>query len=238
MLSKQQIADEVSKRGFTLVNSDGYKNMESMITVSCPHGHQFETNIKSVRHDSFECPLCGHDIVVNPKAVPPKKEGVKRIMGFDQATEHFGLSIYDGTTLVFYSLYTFKGTTDNRLLSIMHFIRDIVLPEWKPDFVCFEDIQKEEERGYTTLKVLGQLMGIIIVLCKDKDIPYEIVSPNVWRKFAGTAGKNRREEKILSVAKVKEMYGITVGDDVAEAILIGRYGVKMHGEGFGVRYKF
>lgn len=77
--------------------------------------------------------------------------------------------------------------------------------------------------------MLAQLIGVITVLCKERDIPYEIVSPNVWRKYCGTAGKSRREEKLLSVAKVKEGYNITVGDDVAEAILIGRYAVKMHG---------
>jgi ribosomal protein S25 len=34
---------------------------------------------------------------------------------------------------------------------------------------------------------------------------------------------------MLSVAVVKEKYNIKVSDDVAEAILIGRYGVMTHG---------
>ena len=34
---------------------------------------------------------------------------------------------------------------------------------------------------------------------------------------------------MLSVAKVKELYNINVGDDVAEAILIGRYAVRRIG---------
>ena len=33
---------------------------------------------------------------------------------------------------------------------------------------------------------------------------------------------------MLSVAAVKDKYNIKVGDDVAEAILIGRYGAMMH----------
>ena len=53
--------------------------------------------------------------------------------------------------------------------------------------------------------------------------------PNVWRRYANTAGKDRRTEKMLSVAKVKELYNIDVGDDVAEAILIGRYAVRRIG---------
>jgi hypothetical protein len=41
---------------------------------------------------------------------------------------------------------------------------------------------------------------------------------------------------MLSVAMVKEKYNIKVSDDVAEAILIGRYGAMMHKrelKGFG-----
>ena len=34
---------------------------------------------------------------------------------------------------------------------------------------------------------------------------------------------------MLLVAKVKELYNIDVSDDVAEAILIGRYAVRMIG---------
>jgi hypothetical protein len=70
------------------------------------------------------------------------------------------------------------------------------------------------------------LLGIVEEVCGENNIPYEVVSPNVWRKYAGTCGKSRKEEKLLSIALVKEKYDITVTDDVAEAILIGNYAVK------------
>ena len=37
--------------------------------------------------------------------------------------------------------------------------------------------------------------------------------------------KNRSEQKKQSIAKVKEMYDINVNDDIAEAILLGKYAV-------------
>lgn len=40
--------------------------------------------------------------------------------------------------------------------------------------------------------------------------------------------ENRKEEKILSVSVVKNKYNINVSDDVAEAILIGQYGSRVH----------
>lgn len=89
-----------------------------------------------------------------------------------------------------------------------------------------EDIQYQN--GIITFKVLAMLLGVVQTICSDKNVPFEVVSPNVWRKYAGTNGKNRQEEKLLSIAAVKEKYNISVSDDVAEAILIGRYGAMKH----------
>lgn len=36
-------------------------------------------------------------------------------------------------------------------------------------------------------------------------------------------GRTRSEQKAGAIQKVKEMYGITLGDDIAEAILMGKY---------------
>ena len=41
---------------------------------------------------------------------------------------------------------------------------------------------------------------------------------------------------MLSVAAVREKYNINVSDDVAEAILIGRYGAMMHQKGIKMAF--
>ena len=38
-------------------------------------------------------------------------------------------------------------------------------------------------------------------------------------------GKTRVQQKVQAIEKVKKMYGIDVNDDVAEAILLGKYAV-------------
>ena len=91
----------------------------------------------------------------------------------------------------------------------------------------FEDIQYQYG-AVLTYKILAMLLGVIETLCTERGVPYEVVSPNVWRKYAGTCGKTRLQEKQLSVIMVKEKYGVRVNDDTAEAILIGRYGAQMH----------
>ena len=225
MLTKEQRELIAKEKHCTIIDDSNYKNLDSSIVVQCEHGHKFETTLSFMRRASFECPLCSESInFINPTSVPPKIG--RRIIAFDQATENFGLSIFDNNQLVFYSLYTFSGTLAVRLVKITKFIRDIVLKYWQPDFIIFEDIQYEH--NILTFKILAELIGIVTELCEENNVEYQIVSPNVWRRYAGTAGKTRKEEKILSVAKVKERYNINVTDDVAEAILIGQYAVKTH----------
>ena len=90
-LSKEQIKAEVEEKGYTLVSADGYENMNSIITVQCSHGHTIEVSMTDFRRASFECPCCNTGKFDNPVAVPEKKG--YRVIGFDQATEKFGLSI-------------------------------------------------------------------------------------------------------------------------------------------------
>ena len=224
-LSVDQIKLEVEAKGFKLIDASNYTNMNSIITVECSKGHRTEVSFADFRMPSFTCPQCDKGIkFINPSVVPQKRG--YRVIAFDQATENFGLSIFDNGKLVFYSLYKFSGDVCARLTKIRKFISDIVIKEWKPDFICFEDIQYQN--GIITFKILAMLLGIVQEVINENDIPFEIVSPNVWRKYAGTAGKDRKTEKMLSKAVVKEKYNINVNDDVAEAILIGHYGVKIH----------
>ena len=225
-LSKEQIQAEVEEKGYKLLSADGYSNMNSSIFIECEHGHKIEVSMSDFRRSSFECPLCNKGFKFdNPVAVPPKTG--YRVIGFDQATEKFGLSIWDDGKLVFFNLYTFTGSLNIRLMKIKKLLEEVVIPQWQPDYIVCEDIQYQHG-AVLTYKVLAMLLGIIEIVCTEKNIEYEVVSPNVWRKYAGTCGKTRQEEKMLSVATVKQKYQVNVSDDVAEAILIGSYGAKVH----------
>ena len=225
-LSHEQIKAEVEKLGYSLIDDSGYMTLNSFITVKCKNDHNIKATLNDLRKPSFTCPCCDKPIIFNNPRVVPEKTGY-RIIAFDQATEHFGLSIWDNGELVFYSLYNFTGDLVSRLLKIKQFIQQIVIDNWKPDFIVMEDIQ-QQHGAIITYKILAMLLGVIEVTCKENNIKYEVVSPNTWRKYAGTCGKHRKEEKILSVAKVKEKFGINVSDDVAEAILIGNYAIRTH----------
>ena len=226
-LTHEQIAEEIRCKGYELIDDSNYTNMNSRIIIKCEKGHLIETCLADFRKPSFTCPVCDSNVeFINPTDVPAKGNKY-RVVAFDQATENFGISVFDGGELVYYKLYVFSGDLNSRLVKAAKLVRDIVIDKWQPDYIVMEDIQYQSN-GILTFKVLAMLLGVIQTICREKEVEFECVSPNVWRKYAGTCGKSRREEKMLSVAVVKEKYNIKVSDDVAEAILIGRYGSMMH----------
>ncbi len=126
-LSVEQIRAEVEEKGFELVSADNYKNMNSFITIRCSEGHIVEVPFSNFRTASFRCPICDQAITFeNPTSVP-QKTGY-RVIAFDQATEKFGLSIFDDGKLVFFNLYVYTGTVINRISQIKDFIKNIVIP--------------------------------------------------------------------------------------------------------------
>ena len=49
-------------------------------------------------------------------------------MAFDQATEHFGVSVFDDGKLVFFNLFVFSGATNKRLADIKKLLETIIFP--------------------------------------------------------------------------------------------------------------
>lgn len=219
-ISNSQLEEELNKKGFSLIDGSNYKNLNSEITIQCKNKHNIITSLNKFRHISFYCPECDKDVVFKNPRVVPEKTGY-RILAFDQATERFGLSMFDDGKLVFYNLYTFTGDLSCRLMKIREWLK-VILDAWKPDMIYMEDIQYQN--NVLTFKVLAMLLGVVQELCYEKKIKHEIVSPNVWRKHNGICGRTRAEEKKVAKQLVEQKYGVKVSDDVAEAILIGRYG--------------
>jgi hypothetical protein len=134
-----------------------------------------------------------------------------------------GLSIYDDGKLVYWDLFQFTDfLLVDRIRNIQRLLEEVVIPIWKPDFIVYEDIQ--EQGGFTgmkTYKILAELLGICEVTAKRFNVQYECLPPVVWRKELGVVSGGRAKEKIWAVKKVKELTGLDIQEDTAEAILIG-----------------
>ena len=228
-LSRADLIKELEAKNLRLMNeSPKYKNLNSDIWVRCEEDHKIITNLKSVRLDSFTCPQCVGDSskgfnVVSPSNVPQKKG--YRILGIDNATKKFGVSIYENGNLIFYRLLTFNGADlIVRLNKVREYIENIMIPIWEPDFVQFEDVQLQG-KAFKTYEALVMLIGLLEMSFKMYGVPYEKTRSNIWRSHHGINGGARKVQKQKAIERVKETYNIEVNDDVAEAILIGKYRV-------------
>lgn len=103
--------------------------------------------------------------------------------------------------------------------------------KWKPDKVIFEDIQlqtykKSESEAadmVITFKKLAHLQGVLKNYCYENGINYKVVVPSTWRHYSDIKGVKRTDQKKSAQLKVKKLYDISVTQDEADAILIGRW---------------
>lgn len=127
-LTKADIQQEVEEKGFELISAEKYENLESDITIACKKGHNIITNLKTVRRNGFECPICASDSfkMEKPRGVP-EKDGY-RVIAFDNATEKMGISIYDDGRLVYYNTFVFVDPLlIQRLVKIQRMVEEVVI---------------------------------------------------------------------------------------------------------------
>lgn len=232
-LDKEQLLEELKVKNLTLdTQSQEYKNINSIITVNCEEGHRIETSLKIIRRSNFRCPICEGKASIgmsapNTQSIPPKRGF--RVIGFDNATQSFGISIFENGNLIYYTVLTFRGDTVDRLNAIRDTIENIIIPIWEPDFIQFEDVQLQGKdfKAFKTYEVLVKLVGVIEMACARFAVRCDKARSNIWRSSFLINGKGREEEKKKAIAKVKEMYGLKVMDDIAEAILVAKYRVNL-----------
>lgn len=218
-LTETQIKNEIKRKGFDIIDISQYKNLKSPLMIKCGQNHTIETTMHNIRKDTFRCPVC-HGGEVNIAAFPLEKKGY-RVIALDNSTQKVGLSIFDDDELVYYILLNFTGANyEDRLLKIANYIEDIIINQWDPDLLVFEDVQFQS--NYATYKKLSMLLGILIVSSLNFGVDYQVVSSNTWRSYYQITGE-RKEAKERSINLIKTMYNIDVNDDVAEAILLGKY---------------
>lgn len=226
-LSKKEIEATIQAKGFEPVDISGYKNLTSAIEVRCHAGHTFFTDMKSVRHDSFKCPSCVGETTSGLRDTPhgtiPSKSGF-RIIAIDQASQKIGISVYDDGKLVYYHLVEVTGTLPIRLLKIYKFMMDVIIHQWQPNYLVFEDIQYQDNA--LTHKTLGMVMGIVILAAEQAQIEHTEVLNKVWQSEFNIGGATRASQKANVIKRVKEYYDIDVTDDIADAILMGNYAAK------------
>lgn len=221
----EDIQAELAADGWKLISSE-YVNLDTEMMFECPEGHRVFAPWKKLR-GRHECPVCkSNELSRQDQEVLPKPKGVKRIIALDQASKTTGFAIYDNNKLVKYGTFTTTADEDiDRFAMIKSWLLSMIA-NWKPDYIGLEGIQFQEEgsgqkMGITVFQTLARLQGVLMMVCHEQKIPFEICSTNTWRHSCGVKGKTRTDKKRSMQLLVKQWYDIKVTEDEADAIGIG-----------------
>ena len=207
--------------------SEEYKNLDSELIFRCDEGHKIYLPYKKVR-DKWECPICKQNQYYNfSNEIMPKKKSIQRTIGLDQATHITGYSIFDDEELIYAGIFEAEAEDEiSRDIEIKNWVIQLI-QNWKPDVIAMEGIQLQQFNnkmiGVTTYQTLARLQGILMATCHEQKIEYIVVPPATWRAHCQVKGRTRADRKRSMQMKVKEWFDITVSDDVADAIGIGKY---------------
>lgn len=205
------------------VISKEYTNLNTEMTFECPEGHTVFSSFKKIR-DKWYCPICAANQYKEPSHnVIQKKMGVKRVIAFDQASYVTGYSIFDGNELIDYGTFETQLDSEVARFNMIKMWAASMINNWKPDYIGIEGIQFEKEFGVTTFQTLARLQGVLMELCYEQNIPFEICPTNTWRHHCKVKGQSRPDKKRSCQLLVKDWYDITVNNDISDAIGIGKY---------------
>lgn len=222
------INEELAPIGWKCISTE-YKNLDSELQFNCEEGHLVCAAWKKIRKLQ-ECPVCKQNKhkANNALVVEPKKKGQKRILALDQATHISGWSIYDGQTLIRYGTFETNQKDEIARISTIKNWLISMLENWKPDFVGIEGIQFQDESsgnkmGVTVFQGLARLQGVLMETCYAQKVDYTICPTNTWRNHCGVKGRYRADKKRSMQLIAKKWYDISLTDDEADAVGIGKY---------------
>lgn len=151
-----------------------------------------------------------------------------KILALDLSTKSTGWAVYENAQLIDYGCIT-ASSNDliKRIQKIVFALIQQVLNKHKIVKVIVEEVHPEEKiQNLQTHRALMWLQGAVAMMLHeiDKNIKIEYLYPSEWRKLCGIktgAGVRRETVKESDIKFVNKTFGISVNDDIADAISIG-----------------
>ena len=218
----ETIAEELAADGWQVLSTE-YQNLDTEMEFLCSEGHKVYAPWKKIR-SKRDCPVCRQNqFKQNLNVIKPKMKGENRILALDQASHITGYSIFDGPNLVSYGTFEAKETDEAKRFHEIRLWLISMVENWQCDIIGIEGIQYQQTMGVTTFQTLARLQGVLMDLCVELNIPYVICPTNTWRAHCGVKGTKRTDKKRSMQLLVKDWYDVTVSDDIADAVGIGKY---------------
>ena len=226
----EDIIKELYKDNWQLVSTE-YTNLDTEMEFICDEGHHVYAPWKKLRNKR-ECPSCKQNYYKNQdKKIIPKRADEYRVLAIDQATKVSGYAIFSNELLIKYGIHNAIDSKNEieRDIDVKQWMISMV-ENWQPDLVALEGVQMQDKNnmedstlGVVTFQVLARLQGILMQALYEMKIPYIIVSPSTWRAHCGVKGKKRADKKRSMQLIAKQLYDVSMTDDCADAIGLGKY---------------
>lgn len=221
------IEQDLKDTGWRCVSAE-YKNLDSELQFECEEGHIVYAPWKKIRARR-ECPICkGNTFKKMVETIKPKSKSKKRVLALDQATHTTGWSIFDGEELIRYGTFNTEIKDETaRINAIKNWMLSMI-SNWDPDCVAIEGIQFQDESSgqkvsVTVFQGLARLQGVLMEACYAIKVKFIVCPTNTWRNHCGVKGRYRADKKRSMQLIAKKEYDISVTDDEADAIGIGKY---------------
>ena len=230
----ESINEELAPTGWKCISTE-YRNLDSDLQFNCDEGHLVCAPWKKIRKLQ-NCPVCKKNAFKATSKIlsaEPKKSGKRRTLALDQATHITGWSIFDDQQLIRYGTFeTNQKDEIERISTIKNWLMSM-LENWKPDFVAIEGIQFQDESsgnkmGITVFQGLARLQGVLMETCYAYKVDYTVCPTNTWRNHCGVKGRYRADKKRSMQLIAKKWYDVSLSDDEADAVGIGRYAADLN----------
>lgn len=150
-----------------------------------------------------------------------------KILALDLSTKSTGWAVYEDAQLIDYGCIT--ASSNDLIKRIQKIVSELiqVLNKHTVAKVVVEEVRPEEKiQNLQTHRALMWLQGAVAMVLHeiDKNIKMEYLYPSEWRKLCGIktgAGVRRETVKESDIKFVFKTFGISVNDDIADAIGIG-----------------
>lgn len=150
-----------------------------------------------------------------------------KVMALDMSTQKTGYCCFNEDNLVNYGLI--QKNDNNRYKRIEKMIDEIVfrIKENNINYVVIEDVflKTDDTKNVSVLIALSNIQGVLLYHLSKMGIKYELVSPSVWKSHFGIL-KTRTVGKISAINMIKDITGINMQEDTAEATAIAIWFLK------------
>lgn len=146
-----------------------------------------------------------------------------KLIAFDQSTTRSGFCIMEmGTAQIIESGVIIPKKNDETIDRITYTIKRCLhlVRTNEIAFVFIEGVQVQ--KNPVVYEVLAKLAGSLEIMLYESGYFVNVVKASEWRKRVGIKGRKRADVKKEAMAMVKELYGLEVSDDEAEAVLFAR----------------